>query len=282
MVGHILLSGDPRIREVKVHPVVLFSVIDSYCRRNEHQDHVYGTLLGQMKGSVVDVQNCYCVRYTMSDDSIALDQEYHQTMLALHQKAHPNEIVVGWYSTHPEINEFTQLVHENYMNDVACPVYLNVRTTLVGDEMNIMAYLGNILGVPTEAAGALFVPIKCTVNCMEGERMGMELLHRGKETPGNVVSISGELERLEQISTDLLQKIEVLLKYVESVQSGKVNGDQEAGRKLIGAVSCIPKVDTLALDQIFNNNLNDILMVVFLSNLTRTQLKIAEKLQQYL
>jgi translation initiation factor 3 subunit F len=49
---------------------------------------------------------------------------------------------------------------------------------------------------------------------------------------------------------------------------------------LAGAVAALPKFDRDTMDRIFNANLQDLLMVVYLANLTRTQLSLAEKLQR--
>ena len=64
-----------------------------------------------------------------------------------------------------------------------------------------------------------------------------------------------------------------------SLQKGTITGDTTIGRQLLDAVASVPKVDRQQFEQMFNNNIQDLLMVVFLSNLTRTQLAIAERLQ---
>eukprot|EP00918_Siedleckia_nematoides_P034840 GHVU01075772.1.p1 GENE.GHVU01075772.1~~GHVU01075772.1.p1 ORF type:complete len:100 (+),score=14.60 GHVU01075772.1:32-301(+) len=45
---------------VKVHPVVLMPVLDGYIRRAKEQDHILGTLLGNMtEGNVLEVTDCF-------------------------------------------------------------------------------------------------------------------------------------------------------------------------------------------------------------------------------
>ena len=46
---------------VKVHPLVLFSVLEHYVRRNEGQKRVIGTLMGYKEGSTLHVTDCYAV-----------------------------------------------------------------------------------------------------------------------------------------------------------------------------------------------------------------------------
>ena len=45
------------------------------------------------------------------------------------------------------------------------------------------------------------------------------------------------------------------------------------------AVSTIPKIDVEMFEKMFNSSLQDLLMVVYLGSLTRTQLALAHKLQ---
>jgi translation initiation factor 3 subunit F len=59
-----------------------------------------------------------------------------------------------------------------------------------------------------------------------------------------------------------------------------VKPDNEIGRKLMHSVSALPKIDPASLEKMFNNNLQDLLLVVYLANLTRTQLALSEKLQK--
>lgn len=44
-------------------------------------------------------------------------------------------------------------------------------------------------------------------------------------------------------------------------------------------VSVVPKIDSTAFENMFNSHLQDLLMVVYLANMTRTQLSVAERLQ---
>jgi len=44
-------------------------------------------------------------------------------------------------------------------------------------------------------------------------------------------------------------------------------------------VSSVPKIDKANFEQSFNNSVQDLLMVVYLANMTRAQLGIAERLQ---
>lgn len=79
---------------VKVHPVVLFSICDSFMRRNEGQERVIGTLLGRVsRGSkVVEVKNCFAVPFQEASDQVQLDISYQRTMAELHKTVTASEV----------------------------------------------------------------------------------------------------------------------------------------------------------------------------------------------
>ncbi|CAG5130971.1 unnamed protein product, partial [Candidula unifasciata] len=101
----------------KVHPVVYFSIIDAYERRNEDAKRVIGTLLGTVEKGVVEVTNCFAVPHNESDDEVAVDIEYARNMYELHKKVNSSETIVGWLST--GLRGFH--VHSVLIHDYYCP-----------------------------------------------------------------------------------------------------------------------------------------------------------------
>uniref|UniRef100_A0A8B9HXU2 Eukaryotic translation initiation factor 3, subunit F n=1 Tax=Astyanax mexicanus TaxID=7994 RepID=A0A8B9HXU2_ASTMX len=76
---------------VKIHPVVLASIADSYERRNEGASRVIGTLLGTIDKHSVEVTNCFSVPHNESEDEVAVDMEFAKNMYELHKKVSPSE-----------------------------------------------------------------------------------------------------------------------------------------------------------------------------------------------
>ena len=58
------------VSEVVVHPVALFSIVDSYERRNEDSKRVIGTLLGSFKNGIVEVRNCFTVPHHETEEEV--------------------------------------------------------------------------------------------------------------------------------------------------------------------------------------------------------------------
>ena len=70
----------------------------------------------------------------------------------------------------------------------------------------------------------------------------------------------------------------MLCRYVEAVLAGREEPDSSVGRALNDLVQSVPKMDPDQFEMMLNSNLRDLLMVVYLSQLTKTQLQLNEKL----
>jgi translation initiation factor 3 subunit F len=81
---------------ITIHPVSLFSILDHYLRRTDAQDRVIGTLLGIHNDNEVEVRSSFAVLHSETDEQVAVDTDYHQTMYDLHHKVNPKEVIVGW------------------------------------------------------------------------------------------------------------------------------------------------------------------------------------------
>ena len=131
--GDTLFIAKGASRLVKVHPAVLFSILDHYIRRTEGQKRVIGTLLGivdEVSGSV-EVTNCFAVTHSDKQDEVFLDKKFQQTMSDLHYRVNPKEVIVGWYATSMDgvsIVDSSSLIHDFYASECEDPVHLVVDT----------------------------------------------------------------------------------------------------------------------------------------------------------
>ena len=56
---------------VKIHPVALFTIVDSYERRPELSKRVIGTLMGSRQKGVVEVRSCYAVPHNETEEEVS-------------------------------------------------------------------------------------------------------------------------------------------------------------------------------------------------------------------
>ena len=101
----------------------------------------------------------------------------------------------------------------------------------------------------------------------------------GKPGPAGVQAGAGEAESVEATVKKLLQTLEGVTEYVEKVVKGSEVADPAVVRLLQQLVAAAPRLPTESFGKMFNTQVQDMLTIVYLANLTRTQLALAEKLQ---
>ncbi|CAB1317091.1 unnamed protein product [Coregonus sp. 'balchen'] len=191
---------------VKIHPVVLASIGDSYERRNEGASRVIGTLLGTIDKHSVEV---------------AVDMEFAKNMYELHKRVSPSEVIIGWYATGFEITEHSVLIHEYYSREATNPIHLTMDTALQSGKMNIRAYVSAQMGVPGKTVGVMFTPLSVKYKYYDTERIGVDLLQRTRDAPNTTNGLTSDLCQVGGAAG----------------RSGKQTADNSVGRYLMDLVN---------------------------------------------
>nr|XP_025864112.1 eukaryotic translation initiation factor 3 subunit F isoform X2 [Vulpes vulpes] len=230
--GPALPGPFPGGRVVRLHPVILASIVDSYERRNEGAARVIGTLLGTVDKHSVEVTNCFSVPHNESEDEVAVDMEFAKNMYELHKKVSPNELILG------------------------C----------------------TLMGVPGRTMGVMFTPLTVKYAYYDTERIGVDLIMKTCFSPNRVIGLSSDLQQVGGASARIQDALSTVLQYAEDVLSGKVSADNTVGRFLMSLVNQVPKIVPDDFETMLNSNINDLLMVTYLANLTQSQIALNEKL----
>eukprot|EP00897_Mesotaenium_endlicherianum_P002407 jgi/Mesen1/2194/ME000152S01287 len=274
-VNNVLhVPSGPTAVVAKLHPVVLFNISDCYIRRNEGQERVIGTLLGSVgSDGTVDIRNSYAVPHNESSDQVAIDIDFHRTMFELHQRVNQKEIIVGWYSTGAGVSGSDALIQDFYGREAPNAIHLTVDTSFSEDRASIRAYVSTSLSLGDRQLAAQFHEVQLDLRMVEAERIGFENL---KKTM--VEKLPGDLEGLESTVARLQAMIDVVFRYVDDVVEQRKPADNSIGRYLADTVAVAPRISNDAFDKLFNDSVQDMLLVLYLANLTRTQLSLAERL----
>ncbi|XP_038619017.1 eukaryotic translation initiation factor 3 subunit F [Tachyglossus aculeatus] len=268
----------PGGRVVRLHPVILASIVDSYERRNDGAARVIGTLLGTIDKHSVEVTNCFSVPHNESEDEVAVDMEFAKNMYELHKKVSPSELILGWYATGHDITEHSVLIHEYYSREAPNPIHLTVDTGLQNNRMSIKAYISASMGVPGKTMGVMFTPLTVKYVYYDTERIGIDLITKTCFSPNRVIGLSTDLQQVGTASARIQDALSTVLQYAEDVLSGKVSADNTVGRFLTDLVNRVPQIPPEDFETMLNSNINDLLMVTYLANLTQSQIALNEKL----
>ncbi|CAG8660303.1 6711_t:CDS:2, partial [Paraglomus occultum] len=135
------------------------------------------------------------------------------------------------------------------------------------------------IGIPAKPENCMFLPIPCDVKYFDAERSGLNLLASTMNNPDRTTSLISDMDNLENAIVSVQEMLERVNDYVHKVINGEVVPNNTIGRFLMDTISVVPKIDKTEFEKMFNGHLQDMLMVVYLANITRTQLGIAERLQ---
>ncbi|XP_023218569.1 eukaryotic translation initiation factor 3 subunit F-like [Centruroides sculpturatus] len=213
---------------VRMHPVILFSIVDSHERRNAEAQRVIGTLLGIHEKGAVEITNCFCVPHNESRDEVAVDMDFARDGYELHKKVNPSEVIVGWVAVDMDFARDGYELHK---------------------KVN-----------PSETA--------------------LKLVQQTKFSKQRTVEFSPDLNQIVESVKKMRELLEIVIAYVDDVLAGRTVADNTIGRALMDMVQSIPQMDPEDFQEMLNSNMKDLLMVVYLSQLTRTQLSLHEKLSQ--
>lgn len=271
-------------------------------------------------------------------------------MLALHIRANPREVVVGWYATalpfttttttttsssinnknsnsnnggneeeeeeedttttnsgggvitHTEskcIVDTSSLIHEFYAGECEDdPIHLVVDTGLSTNSLPIHAYKSIPVCVKNETLANMFHELRCSIKSTDSERIFVDrmikstlfvdeendIISSGSGSGGGALLLASQDEglALQQSMIKLLSMLNTCSSYVDAVVAGTTSPNDIIGRDLSETLSSVPRIQPEVFDKMFNDNLQDLLMVTYLSNITKTQLLIAEKLNETL
>ncbi|EEH06061.1 translation initiation factor eIF3f [Histoplasma capsulatum G186AR] len=271
---------------VVIQPQAIFSILDHSLRRNADQERVIGTLLGTRSedGTEVEIRSCFAVGHTETTDQVEVDMEYQKQMLALHLKANPKEVLVGWYATSSELNTFSALIQNFYggSGDGTWPhpaVHLTV-STAPGKDIETRTYISAPVGVTAERAAdsAAFIPVPYEIRYGDAEKNGLEAIAAARDSENRTANLFTDIEALEKAIEDVLGMIDRVSKYVESVMDEEAPASTALGQFLLNALALAPKVNPADIENDFNNHIQDVLVVSYLANTIRTQMELSNRL----
>ncbi|KAJ3390614.1 hypothetical protein HDU92_000367 [Lobulomyces angularis] len=266
-----------------VTPLVLFSILDHFTRRDDGNEFVIGILLGTRMDEKKEIQikNCFPLNILRNEnETMELDFGYIEQTANYHQRVNNKETIIGWYSTGSEISLETVEIHKILLKKFGFqPVLLMVDTKFENKQKSLNPR--TFVSKTSEKLGTSFYQVDCVTHYDDAERGAIKVI--GTKNVDNLShKIHSDMDNLEDSLKKILELLTTVSSYIDSVLEGKEDQNKALGRFISDTISSIPKIDKDVFEKMFNNHLQDILMVVYLSNLTRAQLVIAERLQSVL
>lgn len=232
---------------------------------------------------------------------MAIGKDFNRQMLGLHLRANRKEVVVGWYASATEsmplIADTSSLIHDFYAAeaDDGDPIHLIVDTRVLPRQeekeeslnnlLSIRAYKSTPVLVQGEPLANLFHEVRCSLQATEAESICLDQMIQKQSstttdasTTTTTIADQDSTAALQVSMEKLLSLLEQASEYVNGVVEQNDAPNHALGRQIADTLACVPRIRSQVLDRLFHDSLQDLLMVTYLSNITRTQLTIAEKL----
>lgn len=288
-----LVLGDNTLPMVKVRPGVIFEILNSYSRRDDAGSRVVGTLMGIKRESGIEITECFVVPHheKVSDAYVAINKDYHNNMVNFRKQINKREFVVGWFSTTSTtssayVTDNCSLIHEFFANECEDPVHLVVDTVLSPDveHMNIKAYMSKPLIVGTFPLGNVFQSLRVQVDLSNPAEV--QCLYQMINQQSNQWSSATTTSQIAEIqdsyaaaTSSLSAAISAAIAHVEKVGASV---DPKVNLAISDAFAALHSVKKEEFDAIYQNKADGLLMISYITALTKTQLVVAEKLNAVL
>ncbi|KAI1285768.1 Eukaryotic translation initiation factor 3 subunit F [Halotydeus destructor] len=275
---------------VRVHPVALLNIVNAFERRSPDQSRVIGTLLGNHdKSGNVEITNSFVVQHREANGEVAIDIELAKELYELYRRVNVGENIVGWFATGEthngllDVNEYSVLIHDYYSRETSTPVHLTVSPNRDQGDVVVKGYVSTSFGVPGKTIGTMFSPVSSLTKVAgyETELVGLKACMSAAGIPSKrPVSFESEVQMILSAAHKCSDNIDVLLQFIdENILNARgeiPTYSNDIGRQLMAMVESLSPFSED--DETVNTNLKDLLMVIYLSNLTKTQLMLNEKL----
>ncbi|KAL7716615.1 Proteasome regulatory subunit [Entamoeba marina] len=245
------------IQKVIVHPLVMLSVADHQKRAAKEGKRVVGVLLGYIRKGVVDVMNS----------------------LRMTQRVTAKELLVGWYSTSPEIKNCDIQIHSVVDRYTSHPIYLTMDVTNnVSHDLPVHAYVSaesvgdsqNILLRPE--LSLRFVHVPTNVGSDESE-VGVERLLKDLQKPTGTIlkhEVGLKVDSLKALD----EKITLMREYLFLVEEGKIPVNNTIIQNIQDIFNLTPDIEKYT--QQFAVNSNDVMATVYLASLLKSVISLHE------
>ena len=236
-------------------------------------------------GKSVEVRECFAVPHNETMGEIFVDVEFHKNMFELHQQVSSKDVVVGWFSTRVGVGEEDALIHDFFASEcTANPVMLSVDAALVTGRVTLQAFssVPLTLGEPTSAKVIASQFYELTVDVRLGSKMmqDAEVVGLGVLSKRFSRHIPDEQDGLNASLTKLKEMIDIVTMYIDEVIAGKRKANVDVGKYLMDTLASVPLFrSNEEVEAMYAANVQDMYVMKYIVQLTRTQLFFAEKLR---
>ena len=217
---------------------------------------------------------------------MAINKDYHNNMYAATRRVSKKEEIVGWFSTTKDgalIVDNSSLVNDFYSQECNGPIHLVVDANMTGMNLNVRGFVSTPICIGDTAFANMFEELEVEIVINEAETKALyHMIYNTEELKPNstemVASVPSESQSVELAIESLLSSIDELQEYVDDVVAGKREGSLQVGLALFDVLGALKAYKPEDLSSRLRSRMQDMMMVAYLSQIMKTQLKISDKI----
>ncbi|KAG4098405.1 Mov34-domain-containing protein [Neocallimastix lanati (nom. inval.)] len=259
---------------LSLHPFVLINISDHFTREKFQKSSgnvkVIGALLGTQKGRSIEIFSSFEIPFIQNDNDIIVDEQFFLAKQIQYKQVFPNYEFLGWYSTGLYPTKYDIMCQQQFLKHNESSIFLQLNPSkIVSKDLPVTIY-ESVIDVVNGQSQMLFVQNKYQIVSGDEERIAIDHI--------NVVTQTGDAKHtllLTQLTNQrnaikmLTDRIKVLYKYIEDVEAGKILPNHEILRQIAGICNRLPTISSKEFKNEFMIDCNDILLISYLSALTK-------------
>jgi COP9 signalosome complex subunit 6 len=283
-------GGGGAALQIELHPLVIINISDHFTRAKVESNQnppprVIGALLGTQEGRNVEVSNSFELVYHVVQGAIVIDTDYLKSKLEQFKKVFPTNEFLGWYSTGNAVHQSDIVIHKQFLEVNESPIFLimDVAAAYASTTRDLpITMFESELHVIQDQPTLLFVKVPYRIQTGEAERIGVD--HVAKVTPAGGAEgsqLTAHLVGLHNAIKMLNARVKNLHSFLGAINDGSIPVDHGILRQTASLCNLLPTVDTPAFQEDFLKEYNDVLLVTYLSSITKGTSNINELVEKY-
>jgi len=276
---------------IVLHPAVIVSITDHFTRARSNlkvaKPRVVGGLVGTQKGRTIEIHSAYELLHDVVDGVIVFNLDFLQKKQKLLTEVEEEFLFLGWYSTgtEPSAEDLTvqNVLREEGINESPLYMVLDPSPPLGTKEMPVTLYeseLRIIDSTPTYR----FVTAPYSIFSGESERIAVDhVAHLSAvASTESASSVVAHNEGLKNAIENLVQRLDVIVRFLAAVQSGEIQPDPRILRMVKSMAAQIPVAhQDQAFESEFISQYNDTLLTTYLATLTKAANNLNDLVDKY-
>ncbi|KAI8910856.1 Cops6 protein [Gorgonomyces haynaldii] len=250
--------------ELALHPLVILNISD-HCTRQRVQTQqtlIFGALLGSVQNRRVEILNSFELPH---NPQIQIDMQYLQVKQEQYRQVFPDLELLGWYTTGTNIDLLP--INKQFLQANESPIVLLLDPQNAQSEMPIKMFETNIIGADAKMS---LLPVEFQVETNEAERIAVDHTHKEQNENVSTPPVALHLQSQASAIRMLLERVKVLLQYVDDAKQGKIPADHKILGHIAALARRLPMNMTTEFQKEFNADYNDVMLLTALSVITKS------------